>query len=101
MSLVSKDEIRSLSRLARLQLEEDEIASLQSDLSGILEHMKLLAEVDTEGVTPMTHVSPQVGALRPDTVMPSLDRELVLAASARTEDKCFAVPSILPSGSDQ
>ena len=65
MSLVSKDEIRSLSRLARLQLEEDEVASLQSDLSGILQHMKLLAEVDTEGVTPMTHVSPQVGALRP------------------------------------
>lgn len=100
MSLVSKEEIRSLGRLARLRLEDEEVESLQSDLSGILEHMELLAEVDTSGVEPMTHVTSKVQALRPDEVRESLDRQLVLSACHRTEDDCFAVPSILPSGGD-
>ena len=44
MSTVSKDEIRALSRLARLRLTESEVESLQSDLTGILDHMELLTE---------------------------------------------------------
>lgn len=101
MSLVTKEEIRSLSHLARLQLKEDEVESLQQDLTGILEHMKLLAEVDTAGVPAMTHVGSKVQPLRPDQVAESLDRERVLAQSQRTEDDCFAVPSILPGGEGQ
>ncbi len=100
MSTVSKDEIRALSRLARLRLSEPEVDSLQGDLSGILEHMKVLAEVDTTGVTPMTHVGSGPGSLRPDEPAESLDREEILAASHRVEDECFAVPSILPTGGE-
>jgi aspartyl-tRNA(Asn)/glutamyl-tRNA(Gln) amidotransferase subunit C len=76
------------------------VDSLQDDLSGILEHMNVLSEVDTEGVTPMCHVSASDQGLRPDIVEPSLDRERVLAAANRVEDGCFAVPSILPSGDE-
>jgi aspartyl-tRNA(Asn)/glutamyl-tRNA(Gln) amidotransferase subunit C len=101
MSTVTKEEIRSLARLARLRLEEKEVESLQSDLSGILDHMELLAEVDTSGIQPMTHVTSKVQALRPDQVRESLDRERVLSACHRTEDDCFAVPSILPSSDSQ
>lgn len=98
MSTVSKDEIRALSRLARLRLTESEVESLQSDLTGILDHMELLTEVNTEGVIPMTHVGTSAQSLRPDEAHESLDRELVLSAAHRTQDECFAVPSILPSG---
>ena len=98
MSTVSKDEIRALSRLARLRLSESEVESLQGDLSGILDHMEVLTEVDTEGVVPMTHVGTSVQSLRADEVHESLDREKVLSAAHRVEDKCFAVPSILPTG---
>ena len=100
MSKVTKEEILSLSRLARLQLEGPELERLQGDLTGILEHMKLLSEVDTEGVEPMTHVGSSAHSLRPDRVEPSLDRERVLAAAHRVDEDCFAVPSILPSGSE-
>lgn len=98
MSTVTKDEIRALSRLARLQLSESEVESLQGELAGILDHMELLTEVDTEGVVPMTHVGTSTQSLRPDEVRESLDRDLVLGAAHRVEDGCFAVPSILPSG---
>ena len=101
MSTVSKEEIRALSRLARLRLSDAEVDSLQGDLSGILEHMKVLADVDTTGITPMTHVGVGSGGLRLDEVAESLDRDTILAASHRVDDNCFAVPSILPTGGDQ
>lgn len=100
MSTVSKEEIQALSRLARLRLTDAEVESLQSDLSGILEHMKVLAEVDTTNVTPMTHVGSGSQDLRADEAAESLDREEILAASHRALDNCFAVPSILPTGGD-
>ncbi len=100
MSKVSKEEIRALSRLARLQLAESEVESLQGELSGILEHMEMLSEVDTSGVVPMTHVGSSEQSLRPDEIAPSLDQQTILAASHRVQDDCFAVPSILPSGGE-
>ena len=96
MSIVTKEEILGLSKLARLRLSDLEIDRLQSDLTGILEHMKVLSEVDTEGVLPMTHVDAKAHSLRPDVVAPSLNRERILAAAHRSDDDCFAVPSILP-----
>jgi aspartyl-tRNA(Asn)/glutamyl-tRNA(Gln) amidotransferase subunit C len=98
MSSLSEDEIRSLARLARLALTDDEVRSLQGELSSILSHMQTLSELDTTGVAPMTHVMPTIQALRADEAGPSLDRERVLAASARTDGESFAVPAILPSG---
>ena len=72
MSTVTKEEILELSQLARLRLSEVEIDRLQEDLTGILEHMQVLSEVDTEGVIPMTHVGSSAHSLRTDTVAPSL-----------------------------
>lgn len=100
MSAVSKEEIRELATLARLALQDEEVTALQSELSGILELMEELAQVDTEGVAPMTHATLSAAPLRPDRIEPSLDRERVLAASASTEDDHFSVPSILPSGAN-
>ena len=99
MRSLSEDEIRSLARLARLALTDDEVQSLQGDLSSILLHMQTLSELDTTGVVPMTHaMGAAVQALRCDKAAPSLNRERVLAASARTDGESFAVPAILPSG---
>lgn len=98
MSRVTEDEIRGLGSLARLQLSDEEVGQLKDDLAGILEHMDALAEVDTDGVIPMTHVLGAVGHLRPDDVGESLDVDVVLAASPSQDQNCFDVPAILPPG---
>lgn len=101
MSDVTEDEIRSLGGLARLALSDAEVGQLKTDLEGILEHMDALAEVDTEGVEPMTHVLGAVGHLRADEVGESLPAEAALAASPSHTDGCFDVPAILPPGSNK
>ncbi len=101
MSRVPEDEVRALGKLARLALSDDEVTQLSRDLDGILEHMDALAEVDTAGVRPMSHVLPGVGHLRPDVVAPSLSQQTALSASPRHRDGCFDVPAILPPGSNK
>jgi len=71
---------------------------MKTDLEGILEHMDALAEVNTDGVAPMTHVLGAVGHLRADTAGASLEVETVLAESPAHSDGYFDVPAILPPG---
>jgi len=97
MSRVTDDELCSLAQLARLQLSDAEKTRLQRDLEGILEHMDALAEVDTTGVVPMTHVQNQAYPLRLDTVEPSFSCEEALQASPNVHEGYFDVPAILPS----
>ena len=101
MSRVTEDEIRSLGGLSRLALSDAEVGQLKSDLEGILTHMDALAEVNTDGVEPMTHVLGAVGHLRADVALESLPTEAALAASPSHTDDCFDVPAILPPGSNK
>ncbi len=101
MSRVTEEEIRSLGELSRLALSDSEVETLKRDLESILEHMDALAEVDTTGVQPMTHVLGTIGHLRSDEVCESLAVEEVFAASPERTEDCFDVPAILPPGSNK
>src|SRR5436309_2046497 len=58
MPSLSRTEVEQIALLARLRLEDAEIAKLQDELGAILEHFGALAQVDTAGVAPMTHAVP-------------------------------------------
>jgi aspartyl-tRNA(Asn)/glutamyl-tRNA(Gln) amidotransferase subunit C len=53
---ITEKEVRYVAGLANLELTDPEVARLQSDLDGILEHMDRLNEIDTSGVEPMAQV---------------------------------------------
>jgi aspartyl-tRNA(Asn)/glutamyl-tRNA(Gln) amidotransferase subunit C len=96
MSEITRGEVAHLARLARLALDEAELDQLASELDVILGAVAKIGEVsDAEGVTPMTHAVPIENVMRPDTVMPSLPREDVLAGAPEAEDGRFRVPRIL------
>jgi aspartyl-tRNA(Asn)/glutamyl-tRNA(Gln) amidotransferase subunit C len=93
--VIDRDEVLHVARLARLALSEAEIASMQSELSGVLDHIAKIGELDLDDVPPSTHVVEMTGALRPDEPRPCLPREIALAAApAVSEDgEGFLVPS--------
>jgi aspartyl-tRNA(Asn)/glutamyl-tRNA(Gln) amidotransferase subunit C len=91
--MIDREQVLHVARLARLQLEDDEVERMAGELSQILEHVERISELDLEGVEPTSHVVEVTDALRPDEPRPCLDREVALAAApARTEDG-FLVPS--------
>jgi aspartyl-tRNA(Asn)/glutamyl-tRNA(Gln) amidotransferase subunit C len=93
--LISAEEVRHVARLARLALDEGEVDRYAAQLSAILEHVDAVRRLDTAGVPPTAHPLPVDNVLRPDTEVPCLDRETVLAQAPLVEDHRFRVPRIM------
>jgi aspartyl-tRNA(Asn)/glutamyl-tRNA(Gln) amidotransferase subunit C len=49
---LSKEEVQKIADLARLGLSDAELDKFAGQLTGILEYVDILSEVDTEGVDP-------------------------------------------------
>ncbi len=82
-----------MARLARLALTEDEVERMSGELSGILEHVERMNELDLDGVEPTSHVVALENVLRPDEPRPSWERDRILAEAPDPSDGAFRVPS--------
>jgi aspartyl-tRNA(Asn)/glutamyl-tRNA(Gln) amidotransferase subunit C len=94
---ISPDDVAYVARLARLDLNGDELARFTAQLAGIVEHFRDIDALDLSGVEPMTQAFEMVNVLREDEVRPCLDRDEVLAAAPAAVEGRFAVPPILES----
>lgn len=95
---ITKEQVEHVARLARLELEADELDSIRRDLSRILEYVEALSELDLDGAMPLTHLA--VGQLpsRDDVLVPPLNRETALIEAPRATDGAFAVPQFVEEG---
>lgn len=84
--------IEYLEALTRLELTANEREKAKKDLSSILQYIDLLNELDTEGVTPMSHVLPIQNVMREDEVKPSFEREEILKNAPQQKNGCYKVP---------
>ena len=91
--MIDREQVLHVARLARLDLSEAEVEQMSEQLSGILDHIEKIGELDLEGVLPTSHVVEVTDALRPDEPRPSLPREVVLDGAPAVEDDGFRVPS--------
>ncbi|HEY4183899.1 MAG TPA: Asp-tRNA(Asn)/Glu-tRNA(Gln) amidotransferase subunit GatC [Polyangia bacterium] len=98
MSRISPEEVREIAVLARLALNEDEVARMTQDLGAILGHVDALRELDTSTTEPMTHAVPFDCPLRPDVAGVSLTVDEALANAPRREASFFQVPRIVNKG---
>ncbi len=95
---ITEDKVRYVAALANLQLTDTEVAKLQADLDGILEHMDKLKEIDTTGVEPMAQVLFEAGetaTLRADIPVAPLGNEAALASAPQPGAGYFKVPQVI------
>jgi aspartyl-tRNA(Asn)/glutamyl-tRNA(Gln) amidotransferase subunit C len=92
---LSKPEVEHIAYLARLQLGAEEIETITPQLNNILLYMEKLSELDTSGIEPTTHALHLSNAFRDDKIMPSLDREDVLALAPEQGGGSFVVPKVI------
>jgi aspartyl-tRNA(Asn)/glutamyl-tRNA(Gln) amidotransferase subunit C len=88
-------DIAHVARLARLDLDDDALATYRTQLGVILDHAARVQTVDVEGVEPTAHPLGFTNAFRPDEIRPSLDRDEVLAAAPQARDGYFVAPPAL------
>lgn len=92
-AMIDRDQVLHVARLCRLRLSEAEIERMTGELSGILEHVDRIAELELDRVPPTAHVVELENVLRPDEPRPSRPREDVLAQAPDPADGAFRVPS--------
>jgi len=91
--VIEREQVLHVARLARLRLSEAEVDKMAGELSGILEHVDRISELDLDGVEPTSHVIELENVLRADEPRPSWPREAVLEQAPDPADGAFRVPS--------
>jgi aspartyl-tRNA(Asn)/glutamyl-tRNA(Gln) amidotransferase subunit C len=89
---ITRDDVLHVARLARLELKEEEIERLTSELGAILEAVGKVAELDLADVPPTSHPLDLVNVWAEDEPEPSLSLEEALANAPDTEGSLFRVP---------
>lgn len=96
MSTITTDDVRHLAQLSNLQLGDDEIAGLQTDLENILNYIDQLGQLDTTGVEPTYQVTGLENMWRDDVAVQSeVSREQLLALAPEQRDNSVKVPQVL------
>lgn len=92
-AVIEREQVLHVAKLARLRLSEAEVERMAGELSGILEHVDRIGELELDDVPPTAHVVELENVLRPDQPRPSWPREDVLEQAPDLADGAFRVPS--------
>jgi aspartyl-tRNA(Asn)/glutamyl-tRNA(Gln) amidotransferase subunit C len=87
--------VRRIAHLARVAVAEEEVEHLRGELNAILAFVEQLAEVDVEGVEPMTSVTPMVMKKRDDVVTDGGIADDIVKNAPATQDHYFLVPKVI------
>src|SRR3954471_17633961 len=92
--MLSREQVLHVARLARLELTSEEVERFGGELSKVLDHIELIAELgDLQDVPPTSHVIDVENALRADEPRPSMPVERALESAPDAALGGFRVPS--------
>jgi aspartyl-tRNA(Asn)/glutamyl-tRNA(Gln) amidotransferase subunit C len=92
---VDEATVRRIARLARIRISDEEAKGLEKELSGILNWVEQLAEVDTASVEPMTRVVPIDLKKRADVITDGDIADDIVKNAPMVEDHYFVVPKVV------
>ncbi|MGQ3486710.1 Asp-tRNA(Asn)/Glu-tRNA(Gln) amidotransferase subunit GatC [uncultured Roseovarius sp.] len=92
---IDKDTAAKVAKLARIRVEEDALPALAQEFNDILGFIEQLAEVDVEGVEPMTGVTPMRLKRREDVVTEGGMPDRILSNAPDAREGFFAVPKVV------
>ncbi|WP_185985147.1 Asp-tRNA(Asn)/Glu-tRNA(Gln) amidotransferase subunit GatC [Aureimonas mangrovi] len=92
---VDQNTVRRVAKLARIAVNDEDVAAMQGELNAILGFVEQLGEVDVTGVEPMTSVIPMEMKKRQDVVTDGNKADDIVANAPATEDHFFVVPKVV------
>ena len=87
--------VRRIAVLARIDVPDQDLAPLAKELSGILNWIEQLQDVDTEAVEPMAGGTDRVLRWREDQVSDGGYADKVLANAPEAHEGFFGVPKVV------
>ena len=93
--MITREDVEHVARLARLELNDDELGRMREQLNAILGYIDKLRELDVTNVEPTSHAVPLVNVMREDEVVPCLPQDQMLANAPDRVGELFRVPRII------
>ena len=87
--------VRRIARLARIDLDDAEVARLQQELGSIVAWVEQLNELDVTDVAPLTGAAQMALKMREDVVSDGNIAEEVLANAPERAGDFFTVPKVV------
>jgi aspartyl-tRNA(Asn)/glutamyl-tRNA(Gln) amidotransferase subunit C len=92
---IDRDALHKIAHLARLEVKPEEEEALLASMENVLTWMEQLNELDTTGVEPLTHVTPEVNTWRTDRAEDTLSREEGLKNAPSHDHTYIKVPKVI------
>lgn len=93
--MLTKEEVEKVALLARIELSGEEVEVLQKGVSAVLEYVKELQGLNTEGLDEVSQVTGLVNVQRMDEAKLGNNREAILAQAPEVKDGFYKVKEIL------
>ena len=85
--MLTEDQVRHISKLARIRLTDAEVKKFSKQLSGVLDYMDILNEVDTKNIVETSQVTGLKNVMEEDVILPAQSgREELLKCSELSVD---------------
>jgi aspartyl-tRNA(Asn)/glutamyl-tRNA(Gln) amidotransferase subunit C len=92
---ITREEIKYVADLARVELQPEEMAAMAGQLDRILQYVDKLSGLDTTGIEPTFHALAIHNVFRKDAATGSLPRKTALANGPEQNGETFIVPRVL------
>ena len=92
---VSKEDVKHIAKLSKLDLTEQVLEKYTNELSSIVDFANELSSINVEGVKPTAHILDIKNVFRKDEVQPSYDREEILKNAPSKDAGCVSVPKVV------
>ena len=92
---ITKKDVLNVANLAMLDVTDAQANTLTEEMSGLIDLVSILNELDLDGVQPTNHIVPNVNVFRDDVVTNDNRRDELLKLAPQSVAGCFAVPKIL------
>jgi len=89
---IDREQLLHVAHLARLELRDEEVERLESQLNDILDAVSKVSELDLSDVPPTSHPLEVVNVWEEDTPRPCLTVDEALANAPEREGDFFKVP---------
>lgn len=92
---VTKNEVKKIAELARLEFNENELENYTHEMNKILEYVEKLNEIDTSNIEPLSHPVENTNVFREDKNKESVNREEALKNAPDSNSEYFKVPKVI------
>ena len=93
--MITQKDVEYIAALARIHLQDDEVAKLTTNLEDILSYIEKLKTLDVSHVEPTSHALALSNVFRADIVKPSLSQAAALKIAPEQHNGSFKVPQVI------